>query len=202
MVGSVLSTNPQEDPEMKRSLVWTAVGVAVIGLGVPAYAASQSGNSTPTINPVKTTVQDLSGNCDEAEHANDPACTTTSAGVATTKASEPSTSLEDSTVISVDNSVEATDNSVDDNATENSVDDGDDDATENSVDDDATENSVEDVSGNCDEAEHANDPSCTGAAAPANSVDDNSGAGGADDSGHHGGGDDGGNSGRGGGSDG
>ena len=189
---------------MKRSLVWTAVGAAVIGLGVPAYAASQSGNSTPTINTVKTTVQDLSGNCDEAEHANDPACTTTSAGVAT-KASEPSTSLEDSTQISVDNSVDnSTDNSVDDNATENSVDDVDDDATENSVDDDddATENSVEDVSGNCDEAEHASDPSCTGAAAPANSVDDNSGSGGADDSGHHGGGDDGGNSGRGGGSDG
>jgi uncharacterized membrane protein YgcG len=186
---------------MKRSLVWTAVGAAVIGLGVPAYAASQSGNSTPTINTVKTTVQDLSGNCDEAEHANDPACTTTSAGVATTKASEPSTSLEDSAVISVDNSV---DNSVDDNATDNSVDDN---ATDNSVDDDATENSVEDVSGNCDEAEHANDPSCTGAAAPANSVDDNSssssgsGSGGGDDSGHHGGGDSG-NSGRGSGSDG
>jgi hypothetical protein len=189
---------------MKRSLVWTAVGAAVIGLGVPAYAASQSGNSTPTINTVKTTVQDLSGNCDEAEHANDPACTSTSAGVAMTKASEPSTSLEDSTKISVensvDNSVEATENSVDDNGTDNSVDD---DATENSVDDDdATQNSVEDVSGNCDEAEHANDPSCTGAAAPANSVDDNSGSGGGDDSGHHGGGDDGGNSGRGGGSDG
>ena len=56
----------------------------------------------------------------------------------------------------------------------------DDNATSNTVDDDATTNSVEDVSGNCDEAEHANDPSCTGAAA----ADDNSGRGGDDDSGH------------------
>ena len=54
----------------------------------------------------------------------------------------------------------------------------DDNATRNSVDDDATTNSVEDISGNCDEAEHANDPSCTGAAA----ADDNSGHDGSDDS--------------------
>ncbi len=184
---------------MKRSLVWTAVGAAVIGLGVPAYAATQSGNSVPTVNTVKTTVADVSGNCDEAEHANDPACTTTSAAAALTKtlASESTTSLDDSKSISVDNN--ATEVSVDDDATDNSVDD---DGTDNSVDDDATENSVEDVSGNCDEAEHANDPSCTGAAAPANSVDDNSGSGGADDSGHGDGGGNGGNSGRGGGSDG
>ena len=59
---------------MKRSLVWTAVGAAVIGIGVPAYAASQSNNPAPTINTVMTTVEDVRGNCDEAEHANDPAC--------------------------------------------------------------------------------------------------------------------------------
>lgn len=39
-----------------------------------------------------------------------------------------------------------------------------DNATDNSVDDDATTNSVEDISGNCDEAEHANDAACTGGA--------------------------------------
>ena len=55
-----------------------------------------------------------------------------------------------------------------------------DNTTRNSVDDVATTNSVEDISGNCDEAEHANDPSCTGAAA----ADDNSGHDGSDDSGH------------------
>ena len=37
----------------------------------------------------------------------------------------------------------------------------DDNATPNSVDDDTTTNSVEDISGNCDEAEHANDAACT-----------------------------------------
>ena len=63
----------------------------------------------------------------------------------------------------------------------------DDNATDNSVDDDATTNSVEDVSGNCDEAEHANDAACTSGAqvgdddgvddddATANSVEDVSG---------------------------
>jgi hypothetical protein len=63
----------------------------------------------------------------------------------------------------------------------------DDNATRNSVDDDATTNSVEDVSGNCDEAEHANDAACAGTAqagddneaddddATSNSVEDVSG---------------------------
>ena len=79
------------------------------------------------------------------------------------------------------------------NVTPTSVDDN---ATRNSVDDDATPNSVEDISGNCDEAEHANDAACTGAAATSNTVDDNSGHNGNDDSGHgsddsgHGGNDD------------
>jgi hypothetical protein len=40
---------------------------------------------------------------------------------------------------------------------------------------------VEDVSGPCDEAEHANDPRCTGAGAAAQGADD-----GVDDNGHHG----------------
>jgi hypothetical protein len=51
---------------------------------------------------------------------------------------------------------------------------------------------VEDISGPCDEAEHANDPRCTGPAVTAD--DDNSGHGGGDDdhdnSGHGGGDDD------------
>jgi len=62
----------------------------------------------------------------------------------------------------------------------------------------------EDLRGPCDEAEHANDPRCTGAA-PAGASDDRSGHSGRDDSGRddggnsgHGG-DDGGNSGHGGG---
>jgi uncharacterized membrane protein YgcG len=62
----------------------------------------------------------------------------------------------------------------------------------------STSNSVEDISGPCDEAEHANDPRCTGQS----TADDSSGrrqgggdgngrhGGGGDDSGHHGGGGD------------
>jgi hypothetical protein len=104
------------------------------------------------------------------------------------------------TTNSVDDSV--TTNSVDDNATTNSVDDNatmnsvDDNATTNSVDDNTTMNSVEDISGPCDEAEHATDPRCTGAAT---STDDNSGHDGTDDNSGHDGTDD--NSGHNGGDD-
>ncbi len=181
---------------MKRSLIWTTAGAAVIGFGVPAYAAVQTSNPQPSNNTVQTNVEDISGPCDEVEHANDPRCA--SVTVATqgttpdTQGTQPSTSVDDSVT---DNSV--TDNSV----TDNSVDD--------SVTDNTTDNSVDDISGPCDEAEHANDPRCTGAAADS---DDNSGPGSGDDdddddddhSGHGRGGDDDGdddNSGHGGGDD-
>jgi hypothetical protein len=57
------------------------------------------------------------------------------------------------------------------NVTPTSVEDN---ATRNSVDDNATTNSVEDISGNCDEAEHANDAACAGTAQVGddNGVDD------------------------------
>ncbi len=94
-----------------------------------------------------------------------------------------------STPTSVEDTLDATETS---ESTEVEADD----ATENSADD-ATENSTEDVSGNCDEAEHASDPSCTtaGASNTDNGNNDaNSGRGGNDGSddgsGHHGGGDD------------
>ncbi len=179
---------------MKRSLIWTAAGAAVLAVGVPAYAAVQAGKPQPSITTVNTTVEDVSGNCDEAEHASDPNCFTivVPASQPTTLATQPTISVDDSTDNSIDDS---TNNSIDDdNATENSVDDSTDnsiddstdnsvdDATENSVDD-ATSNSVDDISGPCDEAEHANDPRCTGTQVTVNSVDDNSDSGrGSDDS--------------------
>ena len=92
-------------------------------------------------------------------------------------------------VASIDDNVRSS--SVDDNPTRNSVDDN---ATVNSIDDNVTVNSVEDVSGPCDEAEHANDPRCTGAAAAItddNGTDDNGSHDVNDDSsGRHGGNDD------------
>jgi hypothetical protein len=76
----------------------------------------------------------------------------------------------------------------DDSVTTNSVDDS---VTTNSVDDNTTVNSVEDISGPCDEAEHATDPRCTGAASSTednsghDSNDDNSGDDGTDDNSGH-----------------
>jgi hypothetical protein len=169
---------------MKKSLIWTTITVGVIGVGVPAFAAVQTNKPLPSINTVQNKVEDISGPCDEAEHANDPRCATvlveatqatTANTTQATPVTQPSNTVDDSTRNS-------TSNSTDDNSTSNSIDD----STSNSIDD-STSNSIDDISGPCDEAEHANDPRCTGAPAPA---DDSSGSGGSDDSGHHGGGDD------------
>ena len=184
---------------MKKSLIWTAVSVGVIGIGVPAFAAVQTSKPQPSITTVKTTVEDVRGNCDEAQHANDPKCIAMvlPATPAAAPALRPTVSIDDSTTNSIDDS--ATANSVED-STDNSIDDNGDDATDNTLSDDdtknsvddTTSNSVEDVSGPCDEAEHANDPTCTAASATVNSVDDNSAqgvnSGAVDDSGHHNGG--------------
>jgi hypothetical protein len=93
------------------------------------------------------------------------------------------------------------------------------DTTETTTTDDTTttpgDDTAEDISGPCDEAEHANDPRCTGtggervdnsgpgsADSGHDNDDDNSGHGGGDDdSSGHGGGDDDDNSGHGGGGD-
>ncbi len=165
---------------MKKSLIWTTITVGVIGIGVPAFAAVQTNKPLPSINTVQNKVEDISGPCDEAEHASDPRCATVSvvAPQATTANTTQATPVTQPSV-SVDDS---TSNSIDDNSTNNSIDD----STSNSIDD-STSNSIDDISGPCDEAEHANDPRCTGAPLPA---DDNSGSGGNDDSGHHGGDDD------------
>ena len=56
---------------MNRRLIWIIAGVSVLGLGVPAFAAARGGDGTPEDNGVPG---DVRGNCDEAEHANDPEC--------------------------------------------------------------------------------------------------------------------------------
>ena len=107
---------------MKKSLIWTTAGIAAVGFGVPAFAARGDSHVTTTVPSVSVvastpstpattvtladdkgvdvttvstanSVEDVRGNCDEAEHANDAAC----AG--------------------------ATASSIDDDATENSVED-------------------------------------------------------------------------------
>ena len=158
---------------MKRPLTWLVVGVAALGIGVPAYAAVQSNviRPTPDDNGVPG---ELRGNCDEAEHASDPEC----AGVAapTTGATTPTTATTVATTAATNPVISV---SVPDVSTPDVTS-----ATAPSVSSDVTGvttdvsapgvSTGEDISGPCDEAEHANDPRCTGATA---TVDDHSGSG-------------------------
>ena len=57
---------------MKRHLIWIIAGGATVALAVPAFAAMQP-TGAPEDNGVPSEVR---GNCDEAEHANDPDCLT------------------------------------------------------------------------------------------------------------------------------
>ena len=179
---------------MNRRLIWIIAGVSVLGLGVPAFAAARGGDGTPEDNGVPG---DVRGNCDEAEHANDPECLaadpSTTTIVVTVPATVPVTvpatvpaTIVDSSVPEVTTPDEGTvpDQSVPENTTPD----------EGTVPDSSTPvNTVEDISGPCDEAEHANDPRCTGAPRVDNSgpgniddddaVDDNSGSGSGDDDG-------------------
>ncbi len=147
---------------MKKSLIYIAAGIAAVGFAVPAFAAhgdtpehivpSQTPVSQVTVasipNTITTTPTSNSQSIDNAP----PRTPWRTSAVRATRPSTPT--IPRCTGVAVA--------STDDNA------------TTNSVDDNATSNSVEDISGPCDEAEHANDPRCTGATASA----------GADDSGH------------------
>jgi len=169
--------------------------VLVTVLAVGVGVAVAAGTNGGSSSGPANTVVDVKGPCDEAEHANDPEC--------------PGAQVPE-----------------DNNADEQGEDANDDRGRgrDHAEDDSVADNQGEDISGPCDEAEHANDPSCTGAGAgvedqgevedqdddnsgpsansgPGSSHDDNdhSGHGGGDDSGQ--GSDDGGNSGPGGGDD-
>jgi hypothetical protein len=185
---------------MKKHLIWIIAGTAAIGLAVPAFAAVQP-NATPDDNG---TPGEIRGNCDEAEHAADPECLTvtvsapSAAAPTTIQVTVPSTSAPSNTTPGTVPS-NTTGNTVPDNSTAGSV-------PANTVPDNSTVGTVPsntvnsvpgDISGPCDEAEHANDPRCTGAApsddGSGRHSGDDDGSGhdsGDDDSGHHGGGDD------------
>ena len=153
--------------------------VLAVGVGVAVAAGTNGGSSS---DPASTVI-DVKGPCDEAEHANDPRC----AGAQIPEDSRADDQGEDAN--------------------------GDRGRGRDHAEDDAVvgdDNGVgEDISGPCDEAEHANDPRCTGAGgageAPSG-IEDNSGPGsshdqGDDNSGHGGGDDNSGHSGHGGGDD-
>src|SRR6478672_11343986 len=144
---------------MNRRLIGVIAGISVLGLGVPAFAAARGGDGTPEDNNVPG---DVRGNCDEAEHATDAECldadpsattilvTTTAAPATTATTAAPETTA----------------------APTSSIDDDDDAATSTVPATAETVTTVEDISGPCDEAEHADDPRCTGGV-----VIDNSGPG-------------------------
>jgi hypothetical protein len=151
---------------MKRHLIWIIAGAAAIGVAVPAFAAVQPA-PTPDDNGIPGEVR---GNCDEAEHAGDAECLVVTV---------PATSKVTVPMPSVPTTASATAGTVPSNT-----------VPSNTVPDNTVANSLPgDISGPCDEAEHANDPRCTGAAP---SDDDSSGHGGDDDdsSGHDRGDDD------------
>ena len=111
-------------------LLLTALTLVLIAAGATVVlAATGDGGSSPA-------TVDLSGPCDEAEHATDPACAGTAAG---------------------------DDRDGDDRGRDHAEDDGvgDDRGDDNPSADDL---SGVDLSGNCDEAEHAADPECAGVA--------------------------------------
>jgi hypothetical protein len=139
---------------MKKSLIWTTAGIAAIGFGVPAFAARGDSHNPVVPAPAVVTVATT-----PTEHNSVTPATVTNQ---TAPASLPVVSVSvptspASTPVSVDDAN-------DDNATNNSVED---------VNDDDTVNSVEDVSGQCDEAEHANDPRCTNPGATRTSDNNN-----------------------------
>ncbi len=108
-----------------RLLVGSLATIGTVSLfGGAVYAAV---DNSP--RPAVSQAVDISGNCDEAEHANDPACI----GAAVT----PTTVAGTSTTVPqpVPTSIPATTSTVPGGL---------------------------DISGNCDEAEHANDPGCLG----------------------------------------
>jgi len=133
-----------KDTAMKKLLL-TALTLVMVVAGATVAFGVVGDDDTSRAGTTTTMGEDVSGPCDEAEHANDPRC----------------------------NGEQADDDHGDrgrDHAEDNDADD-------NDADDNGDDDAGEDVSGPCDEAEHANDPQCTGTApAPGTSVD-NSGPG-------------------------
>src|SRR5215210_4974682 len=140
---------------MNRLLLTGLTLLIVIAGATAAFALV--GDDSPARNASTTTStnEDVSGPCDEAEHANDPRC------AGNGQASDDDGAAEDH------HGGRGRDHAEDDGMDEPGDDDG--------VDDDAGE----DISGPCDEAEHANDPECTGSPVtpPADDGVDNSGPG-------------------------
>ena len=113
---------------MKRILL-TALTLGLLAAGTAVVLAAGDDAPAPT-TPATDAREDVSGPCDEAEHANDPRCAPGG----------------------------AEDRDDDGRGRAHPEDDG---VVDDDRDDDGDEVG-EDISGPCDEAEHADDPRCTG----------------------------------------
>jgi hypothetical protein len=184
---------------MKRHLIWIIAGTATVGLAVPAFAAMQP--ASPDDNGIPGEIR---GNCDEAEHANDPECLAFEGGPTTPSTVDVPVGTSPSTTIGTPTTARETTlprgvptTSVDDRPTASiapptSVSGGgpvgtvpDSTLPDSTVPDSTVPTGVpDDVSGPCDEAEHADDPRCTGSTTDRGSDDDG------DDRSGHGGDDD------------
>ena len=143
------------------SLALVGVGglvAAVDGFGEDRLARSVSIPAGTTTDGV----EDVSGPCDEAEHADDPRCTGVAPAGSTTNGATTAATTTSATTTTNAKTTGAT--------------------------------TTADISGPCDEAEHADDPRCTGGGATdadddrsgSDQSDENSGRGGADDNSGHG----------------
>jgi hypothetical protein len=147
-----------ERPKLTTRMAVTAVVIALALLGGIGLAAAQGGSDDDRRPTLGSTGEDVSGPCDEVEHANDPRCTGTGTGtptstpLTTAPTTVPSTTAPSSTVPPTTELAPAP----------------------TAPPTTAVAPGV-DISGPCDEAEHANDPRCTGGIDGRS--DDNSGPG-------------------------
>jgi hypothetical protein len=166
-----------------------ALAVPTVGaLAAIGVAGAADGDSRPVqIVPASSSVEDVSGPCDEAEHANDPRCT----GVVAPRTTAPTptvgttpTTVNGRSGVDISGPCDEAEHANDPRCT-GVV------APRTTAPTPTTVNrrSGVDISGPCDEAEHANDPRCTGGVV----TDDNRGPGSSgrgdddrsdDDSGH------------------
>lgn len=165
-------------PHLTALFVAGATGASVVAIAGVLFLADTTGASPTPTGVVQTgVVEDLSGPCDELEHATDPRCT----GVRPL-ASASATTVPTAQATSVPTRAPRASSSPTPRGTAS--------AQPSS----SSSSQARDLSGPCDEAEHAGDPRCTGVVPSASG---SSGSRSSDDGDHSGrGSDDGGNSGR------
>jgi hypothetical protein len=169
-----------------RTAIAAAALAGGLGAGAAGYAMTAPSGSPQPRDPSVAGITltgapgDISGRCDEPEHANDPQCvgvspTSTSTTPTTAQpdpASPPAAQPRREAGEDVRGPCDEAEHANDPRCTGVSPS-----TTVRDDDDDAAEDAADDVSGPCDEPEHANEPRCTGS--PSTTVrDDRSGRGG------------------------